>query len=270
MTNKPTEPQGQSEMCLACNGTGQGRGDVTYCGRCGGDGSIEVVPRQQQPEPQATAERLERQEQPFKEFLAEQMEDPEFAEAYHEIGAEVDAEFAAQLANVAEPPCIDCGHDKNDFRFHFEAPGTNWGAALHSYRSAAPASTDSQEAPERNDLCKLYNCQREGMAFADTSDLLSNLLLLEGAELNTTIAHAIHHGLLTRCREVINEYVRADLTPSAASVWDAAIKTVMATRDKYRKESQSTNDYEHGASLDCAVESLDETIAELEQRKAWK
>lgn len=28
------------EMCPACKGTGAGRGDVTYCGYCGGDGTI--------------------------------------------------------------------------------------------------------------------------------------------------------------------------------------------------------------------------------------
>lgn len=32
-----------------------------------------------------------------------------------------------------KPLCADCGHPIDDSRFHFEAPGTNWGAALHNF-----------------------------------------------------------------------------------------------------------------------------------------
>ncbi len=35
----------------------------------------------------------------------------------------------------AEPSCADCGHPASDSSYHFEAPGTNWGAALHHFRA---------------------------------------------------------------------------------------------------------------------------------------
>ena len=43
----------------------------------------------------------------------------------------------------AAPLCADCGHPESDSRFHLEAPGTNWGAALHHFRPqpAAPTPT---------------------------------------------------------------------------------------------------------------------------------
>ena len=47
-------------------------------------------------------------------------------------------------APVDAPPsdtsllCADCKHPKNDSRFHLEAPGDNWGAALHHFVPAAP------------------------------------------------------------------------------------------------------------------------------------
>jgi len=37
--------------------------------------------------------------------------------------------------------CADCAHPKDDPSFHFEAPGTNWGAALHHFRPASDAPT---------------------------------------------------------------------------------------------------------------------------------
>lgn len=30
--------------------------------------------------------------------------------------------------------CLDCGHAREDGRFHFDAPGDSWGAALHHFR----------------------------------------------------------------------------------------------------------------------------------------
>ncbi len=30
--------------------------------------------------------------------------------------------------------CRDCGHAKDNSRFHFDAPGDNWGAALHWFK----------------------------------------------------------------------------------------------------------------------------------------
>jgi hypothetical protein len=32
--------------------------------------------------------------------------------------------------------CADCHHPKDDSRFHHDAPGTNWGAALHWFKTA--------------------------------------------------------------------------------------------------------------------------------------
>jgi len=40
------EPQEEYTVCKACKGTGQGRGDATYCGRCGGDGTHPAPPDQ--------------------------------------------------------------------------------------------------------------------------------------------------------------------------------------------------------------------------------
>lgn len=31
--------------------------------------------------------------------------------------------------------CIDCHHPKDDPNFHLDAPGTNWGAALHWFKA---------------------------------------------------------------------------------------------------------------------------------------
>jgi hypothetical protein len=42
----------------------------------------------------------------------------------------------AELAAASRELCADCGHEKDDSSFHFEAPGTNWGAALHHFRPA--------------------------------------------------------------------------------------------------------------------------------------
>ena len=55
-------------------------------------------------------------------------------------------------APVDAPPsdtsllCADCKHPKNDSRFHLEAPGDNWGAALHHFVPAAPAQEDLERA----------------------------------------------------------------------------------------------------------------------------
>ena len=57
-------------------------------------------------------------------------------------------------APVDAPPsdtsllCADCKHPKNDSRFHLEAPGDNWGAALHHFVPAAPPQ-DVKAAIER-------------------------------------------------------------------------------------------------------------------------
>lgn len=47
----------------------------------------------------------------------------------------------------AGPLCADCGHELNDSRFHFEAPGDNWGAALHHFRPASPAKAAPPPCP---------------------------------------------------------------------------------------------------------------------------
>ena len=46
-----------------------------------------------------------------------------------------------------EPPllCADCNHERDDSRFHFEAPGNNWGAALHHFQ--APSGEPRTEPP---------------------------------------------------------------------------------------------------------------------------
>lgn len=36
--------------------------------------------------------------------------------------------------------CADCGKPESDSGMHFEAPGTNWGAALHHFRPVAPVA----------------------------------------------------------------------------------------------------------------------------------
>src|SRR5215813_11637753 len=43
------EPTETYTICQACNGTGQGRGDVTYCGRCGGDGTHPILTPRTEP-----------------------------------------------------------------------------------------------------------------------------------------------------------------------------------------------------------------------------
>jgi hypothetical protein len=63
-------------------------------------------------------------------------------------------EFTKPTAPVDAPPsdtsllCADCKHPKNDSRFHLEAPGDNWGAALHHFVPAAPPQ-DVKAAIER-------------------------------------------------------------------------------------------------------------------------
>jgi hypothetical protein len=44
------------------------------------------------------------------------------------------------------PLCADCNHPKDDSRFHLEAPGDNWGAALHHFVPAASAQEDLERA----------------------------------------------------------------------------------------------------------------------------
>ena len=62
--------------------------------------------------------------------------------------------FQKPTAPVDAPPsdtsllCADCKHPKNDSRFHLEAPGDNWGAALHHFVPAAPPQ-DVKAAIER-------------------------------------------------------------------------------------------------------------------------
>ena len=66
-------------------------------------------------------------------------------------------------APVDAPPsdtsllCADCKHPKNDSRFHLEAPGDNWGAALHHFVPAAPAQEDLEQAIQ-NALVTLDEC----------------------------------------------------------------------------------------------------------------
>lgn len=43
--------------------------------------------------------------------------------------------------------CSDCGHPKDDSRYHLDAPGTNWGAALHAF--VPPTSLTCSEVVER-------------------------------------------------------------------------------------------------------------------------
>lgn len=38
--------------------------------------------------------------------------------------------------------CADCGRPKNDPRFHLDAPGDNWGAALHWYKDPTANSVN--------------------------------------------------------------------------------------------------------------------------------
>lgn len=37
-------------------------------------------------------------------------------------------------ATAPEPLCTDCGHPKMDAKFHLDAPGEDWGAALHWFK----------------------------------------------------------------------------------------------------------------------------------------
>lgn len=43
-----------------------------------------------------------------------------------------------EAGQKGEMLCLDCGHLKDDSRFHLDAPGTNWGAALHPFRGKEP------------------------------------------------------------------------------------------------------------------------------------
>lgn len=60
------------------------------------------------------------------------------------FGAEAESAPAPE-PRLPFPPCADCGHVKDDPHFHFDAPGDNWGAALHWFRY--PATVPPAEAP---------------------------------------------------------------------------------------------------------------------------
>lgn len=76
-----------------------------------------------------------------------------------------------------------------------------------------------------------------------------------------TVGGTRGHFFLARGRFATVEYVRADLA------LERAVEIVKAKRDEYDAMAAQTKDYEHGASLGCAVEMANEIIAALEAAK---
>jgi hypothetical protein len=54
-----------------------------------------------------------------------------------------------QHAAAPDVLCADCGHPKNTPAMHFEAPGDNWGAALHNYRPVEQAPDAVRELSDK-------------------------------------------------------------------------------------------------------------------------
>lgn len=91
---------------------------------------------------------------------------------------------------------------------------------LHDYAALVGRITNAllvaHRASDASNVCTLYGCERgDEMAYPTTDDLLANLRLLVNSEVDTTIRHALKHGLLERCLEVVEshsgaskEYVR--------------------------------------------------------------
>jgi hypothetical protein len=53
--------------------------------------------------------------------------------------------------------CADCGHRYDDVHFHLEAPGTNWGAALHHFVPIKPPQ-DMSPKTHAEETCVASNC----------------------------------------------------------------------------------------------------------------
>jgi hypothetical protein len=71
----------------------------------------------------------------------------------------------------SEPLCKDCGRSRNDSSMHLEAPGTNWGAALHSF---VPPSEPTAAPLTNESLCEDIVdqlVQKVGLELADADEV---------------------------------------------------------------------------------------------------